>query len=98
MTNYSDQPGHVRVDFFKPDTGKWYMTETLDMTEFYDEPLVQNAVRGALAKTRHGANAESHWVIVVMQPYHLRSIPVMLTPGRASYEPWPTEYVPMGGK
>ena len=97
MTNYSDQPGHVRADFFKPESGKWYMTEVLDMTDFYTEPLVHDAVRKALARGKHGAGAEKHWVIVVMKPFHTHDIPVMLTPGRASYEPYP-EYVPMGSE
>lgn len=96
MTNYSENPGHVRVDFFKPESGKWYMTEMLDMSEFYNHGIVHDAIRLALGKTRHGEDAEKRWVIVVMAPYHKNACPVMLTPGKASYEPYP-EYVPMAG-
>jgi hypothetical protein len=52
--NYSDNPGHVRVDYFKPDWGKWYMTEVIDMTPFWNETyedklnLPHQAVRKAI--------------------------------------------------
>lgn len=90
MTNYSNEPGHVRIDFFKPESGKWYMTEMLDMSDFYHEGIgPHDAVRAALAKTRHGADAEKRWVIVVLEPYCENAHPITLTPGRASYEPYP---------
>lgn len=34
--NYSNNANHCRLDIFK-ESGKWYTTETLDMTGFYDE-------------------------------------------------------------
>lgn len=89
MTHYSNNPGLVRADFFKPESGNWYTSEELDMSYHYmDGPSVYDAVRNALAKTRHGAEAEKRWIIVVLEPYHRNSYPVMLTPGRAVYKAW----------
>lgn len=89
MVNYSENPGHVRVDFFKPTSGKWYMTEMLDMSDFYNEGITpHDAVRRALGKTRHGEDAEKRWIIVVNEPYHRSAYPVLLMPGKASYEDW----------
>jgi hypothetical protein len=90
MTNYSENPGHVRIDFWKPESGNWYMTEMLDMSDEYDATHVYAAVRNALAKTRHGRLADKRWIITVAEPYHVNAHPVMLSPGRASYEDWPT--------
>ena len=39
MTHYSNRPGNVRVDFFKP-SGKWYTTVEMNMEDYYDEPLI----------------------------------------------------------
>lgn len=91
MSHYSDRPGHVRVDFFKPGSGKWYMTEMLDMSDEYEAPTVFAAVRNALSRTRHGRLAEKRWVIVVLAPYHQNAYPVMLTPGHADYSDYPPD-------
>jgi hypothetical protein len=91
MTNYNDNPGMVRFDFFRPESGKWYMTEALDMYDYWDEPTVHNAVRLALDAsmlTRH-LNL-SRWVVSVLEPYHKNGYPVLLIPGRASYTDWVT--------
>lgn len=74
MTNYSDNPGMVRVDYFKP-SGKWYMTEALDMYDFYNELSVYAAVEKALV--RDGRYLR-HFDIIVMEPYHRNAYPVMI--------------------
>lgn len=90
MTHYSDNPAHVRVDFFKPENGTWYMTEVLDMSGLYNELLgPYEAVAKALAKTRHNGLLHN-WIILVQEPYHINAYPVLLMPGRASYTPWPS--------
>ena len=72
--NYTDNPGMVRVDYFKP-SGKWYMTEARDMSGFYHEPLVQDAVRLALQRDGRWL---TNFTIVVMNPYHHSGgVPVM---------------------
>ena len=72
--NYSDSPGMVRVDYFKP-SGKWYMTEAHDMSEFYNEGSVYTAVEKTLV--RDGRYLR-HFDIVVLEPYHFQAFPVMI--------------------
>lgn len=73
MTHYSDNPGMVRVDYFKPG-GKWYMTEAHNMSAYYNVPSIHDAVREMLV-------AEGRWLphftIVVLEPYHQHAHPVM---------------------
>lgn len=75
MTNYSAKSSVVRVDYFKP-SGKWYMTEALDMTGFFDYGIYPaEAVRAALVKAGRlcpGLNK------VVIDPYVESSYPVMI--------------------
>lgn len=83
MTNYSVNPGHVRIDFFK-ESGKWYMTEVLDMSKDYDTGITpKDAVISAMRRTeRHDAllnNKDFH--IVVLEPYHKSAYPVMFPTG-----------------
>jgi hypothetical protein len=88
MSGYSENPAHVRVDFYKPESGKWYMTEMLDMDGHYYDLGPYNAVRNALLKTRH-ADSFDRWIISVVEPYHENGYPVLLTPGRATYSTYP---------
>lgn len=75
MTNYSVTPGMVRVDFFK-ESGKWYMTEDLDMSDFWDYGIGPGeAVEQALEAK--GRNLK-HFTRVVLEPYHKLAYPVML--------------------
>jgi len=89
MTHYSENPGHVRFDFFKPESGRWYMTEMIDMSDDYNAPTVYAAVRDALSRTRHGRHAEKRWLIVILTPYHESAYPISLSPGRAEYTDYP---------
>lgn len=88
MTNYSDNPGMVRFDFFKHESGKWYMTEALDMSDYWNAPSVYDAVRMTLADSRY--TDLSSWIISALEPYHKNAFPILLTPGRASYTDWGT--------
>jgi hypothetical protein len=75
MTNYSENPGSVRVDYFKP-SGKWYMTEALDMSGFYDHGIYPGeAVRAALEAS--GRLCPS-LIKVVLFPYVEHDYPVMI--------------------
>lgn len=72
---YSNNPGSVRVDFFKPG-GKWYMTEDLDMARFWGFGITPHeAVEAALEAK--GRNLK-HFTRVVLKPYHKSAYPVML--------------------
>lgn len=75
MTHYADNPGMVRVDYFK-DSGKWYMTEAHDMSEFYNEPSIHDAVRKTLERDGRWL---PHFTIVVLKPYHQHAHPVSFT-------------------
>ncbi len=87
--HYSDTPGHVRVDYFKP-SGKWYTTEQIDMTEWWigsretaasqgnPRTDIFQAVKNAIAKAGHG---HADMIAVVLAPYHEHEHPVMLMPG-----------------
>lgn len=72
---YSIEEGVVRADRFKP-SGKWYDSIALDMSDFYNEPMQQNAIRGAMARQK--ISLEEGWSIVVLEPYHVNSHPMML--------------------
>lgn len=74
MTNYSDNPGMVRVDYFK-ESGKWYMTDAVDMSLVYDYTSIHAAVEAAIIEHR---GALPHFNIVVLEPYHKNAHPVMI--------------------
>lgn len=77
MTNYSNNPGSVRVDYFKP-RGKWYETLEVDMRGFYTGQI-HDCVRGAVMKSYPDFNFDS-WIVVCLEPYHEHSHPVMFKP------------------
>ena len=89
MTNYSEKSGHVKVDFYKP-SGKWYMTEQYDMSDYYNAGItVVEAVEMMLKANERGKRLMPQFIVVVDDPYHKNSYPVMLVPEvmwRAKYE------------
>lgn len=89
MTHYSDSPGHVRVDFFKP-SGKWYTTDMIDMSKWWigshDTAENQNKPRTAIVDAVKNALKEAgqsnrDMIAVVLAPYHEHEHPIMLMPG-----------------
>lgn len=83
---YSNNPGDVRVEFFKPG-GKWYMTETIDMSPFYNDPDLWEAVRLAIRRScasdkdkDRGDRLMKQFTVVVQDPYHRNGYPIMLVP------------------
>ncbi|KKM46610.1 hypothetical protein LCGC14_1559540 [marine sediment metagenome] len=82
--HYSNNPGHVRIDFFRPDrNGKWYMTEALDMGPFYNFPQISVAFRVALAKHFMGAMT-FNWrgrdtQVICLEPHHENAHPLSIT-------------------
>lgn len=81
--HFSENPGSVRVEFFKP-SGKWYMTEALDMRDFWKSGpgnlSPSDAVRSALLRTERGARLLEQFIVVVFEPYHEQAYPVCLVP------------------
>jgi hypothetical protein len=82
MTNYSENPGMVRVDYFKP-SGKWYMTEAIDMSPAWDTPDIFDAVRHSLnyawvANHNGRGDAWHQFTVVILEPYHKNAYPIMI--------------------
>ena len=75
MTNYSENPGSCEIVYFKP-SGKYYMTEAIDMSDEYDTLSIHDAVRNAIVKARGSDMA--HFTRVVLEPYHRNAYPIML--------------------
>lgn len=74
MTHYSNNPGMVRVDYFRP-SGNWYMTEAHDMSAYYNVPDIYEAVEQML---RRADRWKPHFTQVVLEPYHKNAYPVMI--------------------
>lgn len=73
---YSESDSIVRADRFKP-SGKWYDSIALEMNDYYNvPPVVHDAVR--LAAERQGVVVHEGWWLVVLEPYHIHSHPVIL--------------------
>lgn len=78
--NYSDNPGHCRVDFFMA-SGRWYTTEVIDMSGLYNEKSLYRAVALAINKqitTDTGHIRMAGMVAIVLEPYHVNAFPIML--------------------
>jgi hypothetical protein len=75
---YSDNDGMVRVDYFKP-TGKWYMTEAIDMSSHWQDVDMFKAIELSLDESRPDRSARwwKSFTVVVLEPYHVNSYPVM---------------------
>lgn len=79
MSHYSVNPGHVRVDFFKP-SGKWHMTDAVDMSGVYHVSNPATALGLALEKHfRHsnGIMGLAKLTAVCLDPYCTNSFPVL---------------------
>lgn len=80
---YTGQEGMVRADRFRP-SGKWYDTFALDMSEFYAEPLIHDALDLAIRDHQKGHQGhpcatpdDPGWFIVVAEPYHQHAHPIV---------------------
>ena len=73
---YSTNEGIVRADLFKP-SGKWHESIALDMSADYNKTLIHSAVCDAWVRAGRSA-LEAGWLLVVLEPYHKHSHPVML--------------------
>ena len=81
--NYSENPGMVRFDRFK-DTGKWYDTYAVDMTDYWGSLTPVDGLLLALRNdSRFGAEWVQSWLqqggsIVCLEPFHRYAYPVQL--------------------
>lgn len=78
--NYSNSPGHCRVDRFKS-SGKWYDTISLDMNNdgYNDLDLYDHFIK--CLQDQHSSwlkESDGYWSIVCLEPYHKNSHPIMI--------------------
>jgi hypothetical protein len=88
MTNYSENSGSVKVDFYKP-SGKWYMTEAWDMSKYYTVGFTSTDAVIQMFEDKGKRDMLDRFIVVVDEPYHEQEVPVMLVPEvmwRAKYE------------
>jgi len=78
MTHYSDNPGMVRVDYWKP-SGKWYMTEAVQWTGRYNgkDALIHEAFADSLAAHFKGRVLDD-FRATCLEPYHEHAHPISL--------------------
>ena len=87
MSNYSDDPAMVRVDFFSP-SGKWYETEAVKWTGAWKGSLNDG---GQLIHAAFAQSLRDHFVgrpdrlssmdAVCLEPYHENAHPIQLKAG-----------------
>lgn len=81
MSNYSNNPESVRVDFFRP-SGKWYTTEAvLFVGGWKSSP--DNLIHDAFARSlrKHFVDDPDRlqgMIAICLEPYHEHSHPIML--------------------
>lgn len=80
MSNYSDDPAMVRVDFFKPG-GKWYCTEAVKWTGGYVEAIPIHTAFALSLRDHLGGPRLSEMTAVCLEPYHANTHPVMIKDG-----------------
>lgn len=76
---FHENPAMVRVDYFR-ESGKWYMTEALNMDGLFDSSVIgpQAAVKEALVRA---GRSDIGMIAVVLEPYCRLSYPVMVRCG-----------------
>jgi hypothetical protein len=72
---YAISDSVVRADRFKP-SGKWYDSIALEMGDFFERNGIHEAIKAAML--RQGVALEKDWSLVVLDPYHKHSHPIML--------------------
>lgn len=83
MSNYSDDPAMVRVDFFKS-SGKWYETEAVKWTGEWkgDKQLIHDAFKKSLKDHfKDYPDRLSDMDAICLEPYHEYSHPIQVKNG-----------------
>lgn len=80
--HYSEHPYMVQADRFRiygrHDGYKWYDTWAINMEKYYDEISPHEAVAKAWRDKNPDGAYLSGMILVVMEPYHKYSYPVIL--------------------
>ena len=76
---YCDDARMVRVDFFKPASGKWYCTEAVKWTGAYEGVLIHDAFKKSLDDhfERRGGTLGG-MVAICLEPYHQNAHPISI--------------------
>lgn len=74
MSNYTDIPESVRVDFFKP-SGKWYTTKAMIWKGDWSEGCIHDSFRQTL-KEGLGGGLQG-MTAVCLHPYHKHEHPLL---------------------
>ena len=78
MSHFSNDPGHVRVDFFKQ-SGKWYTTEQVEMKDWKGkECTIHEALVNALDRLENGDPYCRGMQVICLDPYHEHSHPICI--------------------
>ena len=78
MSNYSDDPTMVRVDFFRP-SGKWYTTEAVKWVGGWSKNVcIWGAYKKALIAHFKDIPRLDDMVAVCLEPYHEYGFPLMM--------------------
>lgn len=83
MSNYSNDPAMVRVDFWKP-SGKWYTTEAVKWTAPWkgSEVLIHDGFKKSLKDHfKNDPERLSDMDATCLEPYHEYSHPIKLKAG-----------------
>ena len=82
MSNYSENPQSVRVDFFRP-TGKWYTTKVIIFDRWYGtnesdeiEETIHDTFKRCLREQLGGRL--NGMIAVCLEPYHEHAHPLMV--------------------
>lgn len=78
MSNYSNDPAMVRVDFFR-ETGKWYDTEAIKWTGKYKNSVIHNEFKKSLRDHLKGRYSDMD--AICLEPYHEHSHPIQIKNG-----------------
>ena len=74
---YTEDDAMVRVDFFKPDSGKWYCTESIKWLH-YDNPTYSIHEIFKMSLDVALGPRLFDMIAVCLEPHHIHSHPVML--------------------
>lgn len=81
MSNFSLNPAMVRGDLFQ-DSGKWKYTVQINMAEHWGDSNIYDAVLASYMETppevRGVIDGATDYWLVVTEPYHRNSYPVMV--------------------
>jgi hypothetical protein len=77
VTHYSDKPGHVLVQRFRRDGGKWYDNFQIDMSDHYHCVDMHKCIAGLIVDALHSIDTGT-WIYVVAEPYNIHAHPQMI--------------------